>query len=117
MTITLSTVVTPNQGRAGSRVSTLNGYDTRPNMYQPTITEKIAPNKTGTNNMVYVQGRMPLVVQGTDGVWKQTNLIKVDVETTALQNVNADEETLALLSAIIEVLTERKAQIADGFYA
>lgn len=116
MSLTKSTILQANQGRIGSASYVLVGHEATPNLYQPVVDMRIAPNKTGTNNMVYIKGRRPLL-SSVNGVQVQTNLIKCDFSVTALQNVNAEAETVELLEAIVEIIQVRIAEIADGNYA
>lgn len=87
-----------------------------PLAYRPTIVETINPNKEGTNNMVTVEVKVP-VVETINGVTTSKNTFRCTVKYTALQSVTSDAERARALDLAIEYLTARKATLVQGILA
>lgn len=87
-----------------------------PLAYRPTIVETINPNKEGTNNMVTVEVKVP-VVEVIGGLTTSNNTFRCTAKFTALQSVTADAERIRALEVMIEYLTKRKDTLSQGVLA
>lgn len=87
-----------------------------PLAFRPTIVETINPNKEGTNNMVTVEVKVP-VVETIGGVTASNNTFRCTAKYTALQSVTADAERVRALDLMIEYLTIRKNTLTQGVLA
>ena len=86
---------------------------TKPPMYRATVSLRAKPNKLGTNVIVTLGTKVPVVVKATDGTFSAPNLASFETKGMALQNIVTDDVTKAL-DLHIASLQQLRTKIANG---
>lgn len=86
---------------------------TKPPMYRATVSLRAKPNKLGTNVIVTLGTKVPVVVKAADGTFSAPNLASFETKGMALQNIVTDDVAQAL-DLHIASLQQLRAQIANG---
>lgn len=85
----------------------------KPPMYRATVSLRAKPNKLGTNVIVTLGTKVPVVVKATDGTYSAPNLASFETKGMALQNIVTDDVTKAL-DLHIASLQQLRTKIANG---
>lgn len=86
---------------------------TKPPMYRATVMLRAKPNKLGTNVIVTLGTKVPVVVKAADGTFSAPNLASFETKGMALQNIVTDD-VIQALDLHIASLQQLRIQIANG---